>query len=84
MVVGVLGVMVANARGFACATRGPADSPAKPWINPYAVVAAATLVLIVAAFLLLYSRPHLIFVIELIVIVGFVVFWFLQTRELWD
>jgi hypothetical protein len=84
MVVGVLGVMVANARGFARATRGMDNPPAKHWNNRYAAAAAATLALIGLAILLMYSSQHLILVIELIVIMGFVVFWFMQTRELWD
>ena len=29
-------------------------------------------------------QQHLILVVELIVIVGFVAFWFMQTRELWE
>jgi hypothetical protein len=80
----VLGVMVANARGFARATRGIDNPPAKHWNNRYAAAAAATLALIGLAILLMYSSQHLILVIELIVIIGFVVFWFMQTRELWD
>ena len=84
MVVGVLGVMVANARGFARATRGIDSPPARQWNNRYAAAATATLALIGLAILLMYSSQHLILVIELIVIVGFVVFWFMQTRELWD
>jgi hypothetical protein len=84
MVVGVLGVMVANARGFARATRGIDNPPARHWNNRYAAAATATLALIGLAILLMYSSQHLILVIELIVIVGFVVFWFMQTRELWD
>ena len=84
MVVGVLGVMVANARGFARATRGIDSPPAMQWNNRYAAAATATLALIGLAILLMYSSQHLILVIELIVIVGFVVFWFMQTRELWD
>ena len=84
MVLGVLGVMVANARGFARATRGIDDPPARHWNNRYAVAAAATLALIVLAILTMRSSQHLILVVELIVIVGFVVFWFMQTRELWD
>lgn len=84
MVLGVLAVMVANARGFARATRG-VDNPApRHWNNRYAVVAAATLALIGLAILLMFNRPHLFLVIELIVIVGFVAFWLMQTRELWD
>ena len=84
MVVGVLGVMVANARGFARATRGIDNPPARHWNNRYAAVATATLALIGLAILFMYGRPHLILVVELIVIVGFVVFWLMQTRELWD
>ena len=60
------------------------NPPAKHWNNRYAAAAAATLALIGLAILLMYSSQHLILVIELIVIIGFVVFWFMQTRELWD
>ena len=60
------------------------NPPAKHWNNRYAAAAAATLALIGLAILLMYSSQHLILVIELIVIMGFVVFWFMQTRELWD
>jgi hypothetical protein len=84
MVLGVLGVMVANAWGLDRATQEPGDRPIRPWTNRYAVVAATTLTLAVATALLMHNSPHLVLVIELIVIGGFVVFWFLQTRELWD
>lgn len=84
MVLGVLGVMVANARGFARATVGSEARPVRRWRNRYTATAAATLVLIGLAILILRGSSRLILVIELVVIVGFVVFWFLQTRELWD
>ncbi len=48
------------------------------------MVAATTLALGLVTILLLHSSPHLVLVIELIVIGGFAIFWFLQTRELWD
>ena len=57
MVLGVLGVMVANARGFARATRGIDDPPARHWNNRYAVAAATTLALIVLAILTMRSQP---------------------------
>jgi hypothetical protein len=84
MVLGVLGVMVANARGFAEATRGIDKPPPRQWNNRYAAVATATLALILLAFLTTRRTHYLILEIEFIVIVGFVVFWYMQTRELWD
>jgi hypothetical protein len=84
MVVGVLAVMVANAWGFARATAGSETPPAKHWRNRYTVTAATTVALVVVAIVTLRASQYLILAIELIVIVGFVVFWFVQTRELWD
>jgi hypothetical protein len=84
MVVGVLGVMVANARGFAGATRDINNPPPRHWNNRYAAAASVTIVLIVLAYLTTRRTQHLILAVELIVILGFVVFWYMQTRELWD
>jgi hypothetical protein len=84
MVVGVLGVMVANARGFAGATRDINNPPPRHWNNRYAAAASVTIVLIVLAYRTIRRTQHLILAVELIVILGFVVFWYMQTRELWD
>ena len=89
MVVGILGVMVANARGWDSAAqdsgqgvRRAMTSPARHWRNPYTKVALGTLGAIVVAALV--RGPYLILVIELIVIGGFLAFWLMQTRELWN
>ena len=46
MVLGVLGVMVANAYSFARAGRERGAEAARPWTNRYGVTAAATIVMI--------------------------------------
>ena len=101
MVLGVIGVMIANARGFDRAERasderraagpeqgqqsaapGPAD-----WVNRYSVVAAAMVALIgatVIGHLLGLTGGYVILILEVVVIVSFLVFWGLQTAELWD
>lgn len=84
MVLGVLGVMIANARGFARATQGVDDPPVRHWRNRYTAVAGATVAAIIVAILVFRTGSHLILVLELVVIFGFIVFWFMQTRELWD
>ena len=83
MVVGVLGVMVANAYSFARAAKEREGDVSSPWTNRYGVTAAATLVLIVVAIVVFAGGRHLILAVELVVIVGFIVFWYMQTRELW-
>ncbi|MDN5767541.1 MAG: hypothetical protein L0H96_04280 [Humibacillus sp.] len=82
MVLGVLGVMVTNAYDFASETVRVGKAR-RPWTNRYGVTAAATLVLIAVAIGFFRSGEHLILVVELVVIVGFIAFWYLQTRELW-
>lgn len=83
MVLGILGVMVANAYSFARATREADGQTSNPWTNRYGVTAAVTLLMIVAAIVIFGSGRHLILVVELVVIVGFIAFWYMQTRELW-
>ena len=83
MVLGVLGVMVANAYSFARAAKELDGQASNPWTNRYGVTAAATLALMVVSILIFGSGRHLILVLELVVIVGFIVFWYMQTRELW-
>ena len=84
MVLGVLGVMIANARGLAGASEGTDKPSARHWVNGYSVTAAATLGLIALAVAGLRSSDHLALVVELIVITGFAAFWLRQTRELWN
>lgn len=88
MVLGVIGVMVANAADLARAeTDNPAPAPGK-WVNRYGVVALVMTVLLIAtvvAHLVLKDEfNHLILVLEVVVIVNFLVFWGMQTAELWD
>jgi hypothetical protein len=83
MVLGVLGVMVANAYSFARAARERGAEAARPWTNRYGVTAATTIVMIVAAIVIFGRSGYLVLVVELVVIVGFIAFWYMQTRELW-
>jgi TRAP-type mannitol/chloroaromatic compound transport system permease small subunit len=83
MVLGVLGVMVANAYSFARAGRERGAEAARPWTNRYGVTAAATIVMIGAAIVIFGRGGYLVLVVELVVIVGFIAFWYMQTRELW-
>lgn len=87
MVLGVIGVMIANARGLA-RVEHPDDEPgARPWVNRYSVVAAVMFVLLgltVVAHLNGIAENHLVLILEVVVIVNFLVFWGMQTAELWD
>jgi hypothetical protein len=83
MVLGVLGVMVANAVGFARAEqRTHGEGAGRPWRNRYGATAAATLVILVATLAWLPWRSHLILAAELVVVTGFGLFWLMQTHEL--
>ncbi|MDV3222798.1 hypothetical protein [Intrasporangium sp.] len=87
MVLGVIGVMIANARGLA-RVEHPADEPGpRFWVNRYSVVAAVMFVLLgltVVAHLNGIAENHLILILEIVVILNFLVFWGMQTAELWD
>ena len=90
MVLGVIGVMVANARGLAIAVKGP-PTPGAPdprrWANRYGIVAlvlGGLLMLTVAAHLFVHDNKRVVLVLEVIVILTFLVFWGMQTAELWN
>jgi hypothetical protein len=87
MVIGVIGVMIANARGFA-RVEHEVDEPAiRTWVNRYSIVAATMVGLIglaVVTHVTGITNDHTIFIVELVVIVSFLVFWGMQTAELWD
>ena len=80
----LLAVMVANAVSFARAHEGRVD--AKAVSNRYLLVAVVTLglVALMGAVTWLRGWDHATFWIEVVVIGAFVVFWTLQTLELWD
>jgi hypothetical protein len=90
MVLGVIGVMVANARGLAIAVKGPPTPGARDprrWANRYGIVAVVLAVLLlatVAAHLLVHDNKRIVLVLEVIVILTFLVFWGMQTAELWN
>lgn len=87
MVLGVIGVMIANARGLSSAEHGLAASGPRAWVNRYSIVAAVMVALLgaaVVAHLLGLLGGYLILVLEVVVILSFAVFWGLQTAELWD
>ena len=87
MVLGVIGVMVANARDLARVTTGDESPEVRSWANRYGVVAALMTVLLVAtvaAHFLVRENERIILVLEVIVILNFLTFWIMQTVELWD
>jgi small-conductance mechanosensitive channel len=87
MVAGVIGVMVANARGFARLEHRVDEPGMRKWINQYSLVAASMVALIglaVVGHLVGLTSAHTILIVEVVVIVSFLVFWGIQTAELWD
>ena len=87
MVLGVIGVMVANALGLN-RLNGGADQPeVRTWVVRYGTVAAVMVVLLgatVVAHLAGIAQNYLILILEVVVILNFLVFWGMQTAELWD
>ena len=87
MVLGVIGVMIANALGLS-RLGGAADQPeVHKWVIRYGSVAAVMVVLLgatVIAHLAGIAQNYLILILEVVVIVTFLVFWGMQTAELWD
>ncbi|GAA6527136.1 hypothetical protein [Intrasporangium sp. DVR] len=101
MVLGVIGVMIANARGLSQAEqesdelrsaptppggREPEQGP-RAWVNRYSLVAAVMVALIgvtVVLHLVGLTGDYVILILEVVVILSFLVFWGLQTAELWD
>ena len=87
MVAGVIGVMIANARGFARLEHRADEPGMRKWINQYSLVAATMLALIglaVIGHVVGITSAHTILIVEVVVIVSFLVFWGIQTAELWD
>ncbi len=87
MVAGVIGVMIANARGLARVQHGPHEPGMRKWVNGYSLVATTMVVLIglaAVAHIAGITSGHTILIVEVVVIVCFLAFWAIQTAELWD
>ncbi|HEX5967130.1 MAG TPA: hypothetical protein VFY88_01540 [Intrasporangium sp.] len=87
MVLGVIGVMVANALGLNRLKSGADRPEVRTWVMRYSIVAAVMIILLgatVVAHLAGIAQNYLILILEVVVILTFLVFWGLQTAELWD
>jgi len=87
MVAGVIAVMVLSALNVEQRQEGyRADRglPYKRWYVGIAIVLAVALALAVAASLVGAISDHLIIVAEVVIIVSFIVYWIVQSHELWN
>jgi len=87
MVLGVIGVMVANALGLSRLEDGADRPEVRRWVIRYGTVAAVMVILLgatVVAHLAGVAQDYLVLILEVVVILTFLVFWGMQTAELWD